>query len=155
MAQARQHSALIAFASLAIAAGTAEAAPDAAACVAEHAQAAEAEGGSADTAREAFVACAKREFGAAAEARAPRCAADLYVLPVLLLYRSDGLSKSGALDDLKTGGQIGDGSEDARRTRLMLDFAYQGAGPAEGKTEVWLHQRAVQWTDRCLRGRTN
>jgi hypothetical protein len=155
VAQARQHSALIALTAWAITAGAAQAAPDAGACVAEHAQAAEAEGGSADAAREAFAACAKREFGVAAEARAPRCAADLYVLPVILLYRGDGLSKTGALDDLKTGGQIGDGSEDARRTRLMLDFAYQGAGPAEGKTQAWLHQRAVQWTDRCLRGRTN
>ncbi len=128
----------------------AHAAPDAAACVAVHGSTAQGEG--AEAARAVFRQCALREYGASAEPRIEACTADLYTLPVILLYRSDGLSRAEALADMKRDAQLDDGSDEARRAPRMLDFAYQGAGPVAGKSEAWIRQRVNEWTDRCLRG---
>ncbi len=132
------------------AAGAAQAAPDAGACVAEHARVAEADG--AEAARTAFASCARKAYGEAAEPRIERCTGDLYTLPVILLYRGENLSKSAALADMKRDGQTDAATPEGRRALLMLDFAYQGSGPGQAPVESWLSQRTVQWTDRCLRG---
>ena len=149
MAQARQYSALIMSVAMA-ATGAAQAAPDASVCVAEHARVAEADG--ADAARAAFASCARKAYGGAVEPRIERCTGDLYTLPVILLYRGENLSKNAALADMKRDGQTDAATPEGRRALLMLDFAYQGAGPASDPTETWLHLRTVQWTERCLRG---
>ena len=129
----------------------AHAARDAAACVAEHGQAAQGDAGD-EAARAAFKSCALREYGTAAEPRIEACTGDLYTLPVILLYRSDGLSRAAAWADMNRDAQLDDGSDEARRAPRMLDFAYLGAGPVAGKSEAWISQRVNEWTDRCLRG---
>jgi hypothetical protein len=141
---------VIALLALAVTGAPAQAAPDAGACVAEHARVAEAEG--AEAAQAAFARCARKAYGAAVEPRIERCTADLFTLPVVLLYRSDGLDKSAALADMKRDEQTDATTPEGRRTLLMLDFAYQGSGPASRTSDAWMNQRTAQWTDRCLRG---
>ncbi|MEJ6004394.1 hypothetical protein WG899_02465 [Paucibacter sp. AS339] len=141
----------------AVQAGDAPNGPEAAASAASSA-ASEGELGWADSrvqqyAREAFMRCAIRNYGAAAEARAEACAADLYALPVILLFRVDGQSRVAALADLQREGALNDGSDYARRAPVMLNFAYQGAGPAKGQGPAWIDGRVTAWIDQCLSGR--
>jgi len=130
--------------------GAAQATPQAGACVAEHARVAEADG--AEAARAAFARCARKAYGDVLPAQLGRCTEDLYTLPVILLYRSDGLGKNAALDDMKRVDPLDAASPEGHRALLMLDFAYQGSGPANGQSDTWMNQRTAQWTDRCLRG---
>lgn len=100
-----------------------------------------------------FEQCVSERFGSSALPRAARCAADLAELPVILLYRVDGLSRAAAWADLQRAGQLDDGSEYARRAPLMLVFGYQGAGPQRGRESEWMRARQAEWTERCLSGR--
>ncbi|MDN3544771.1 MAG: hypothetical protein ACK4S6_15625 [Roseateles asaccharophilus] len=100
-----------------------------------------------------FEQCVSERFGSSALPRAARCAADLAELPVILLYRVDGLSRAAAWADLQRAGQLDDGSEYARRAPLMLGFGYQGAGPQRGRESEWMRARQAEWTERCLSGR--
>ncbi|MDM4764991.1 hypothetical protein [Pelomonas sp. SE-A7] len=155
MAQARQHPALslLLMAAMSLLASHAAAAPRAAACVAAHAKAVQAEQGTAEQGREAFEACALAAFGKTVAPRLQRCHDDLAEVPVILLYRAEGLSRGAAQADLQRAGQLDDGSDYARRAPVMLGFAYQGAGPAAGKAREWMDARLVDWTEQCLSGR--
>jgi len=131
-------------------------------CVAAHAQAhassvpAEDSGASAPesvSAQQLFASCALQRYGASAASRVEACGNDLASLPVILLYRVDGLSRSQALADLQREGALSDGSEYAQRAPAMLSFAYQGAAAAKGQGAAWIERRVVEWTDLCLVGR--
>jgi hypothetical protein len=99
-------------------------------------------------AKAAFERCALLRYGPSSEARIEACEADLFSLPVILLFRVDGASRSDALADLKREEAHEDG-----RAKAMLDFAYQGRGPAKNQGPAWMAQRVNEWTDRCLSGR--
>ena len=130
---------------------TPRALPDSAASEAASQAVGEAAGEAAPLAR--FEQCVSERFGSSALPRAARCAADLAELPVILLYRVDGLSRAAAWADLQRAGQLDDGSEYARRAPLMLGFGYQGAGPQRGRESEWMRARQAEWTERCLSGR--
>jgi len=138
------------------------AAVPAADCVAAHAQAHTLAPGEEDKAESApegasaqqlFATCAVQRYGASAASRVEACGNDLASLPVILLYRVDGLSRSQALADLQREGALSDGSEYAQRAPAMLSFAYQGAAAAKGQGAAWIERRVVEWTDLCLAGR--
>ncbi|MBT9494005.1 MAG: hypothetical protein IV107_17055 [Paucibacter sp.] len=99
-------------------------------------------------AKAAFERCALLRYGPDSAPRVDACEADLFSLPVILLFRVDGASRSDALADLKRE----DAHEDGR-AQAMLAFAYQGRGPAKGQGPAWMAERVKQWTDRCLSGR--
>ncbi|MFY8117967.1 MAG: hypothetical protein ACOVLH_09185 [Roseateles sp.] len=160
MAQARQHPPLsrLAVLLLMLAAPLVQASPRAAACVqtlepVQQPEPAASEVHGDKLAQARFEQCAAERFGATALPLAPRCAADLAELPVILLYRVDGLSRAEAQADLQRAGQLDDGSEYARRAPLMLSFGYQGAGPQKGRVSEWMTARLAEWTERCLSGR--
>ena len=100
----------------------------------------------------AFTQCSTQRFGPTAAVRAPVCEADLYTLPVLLLYRADGLSRSQALADLQRPGNEASSPAEARRTADMLAFAYQGRGPTGEGGSAWIAKRTDEWTRACLNG---
>ncbi len=138
------------------------AAVPAADCVAAHAQAhassvpAEDSAASAPevaSAQQLFATCALQRYGASAVSRVEACGNDLASLPVILLYRVDGLSRSQALADLQREGALNDGSEYAQRAPVMLSFAYQGTAAAKGQGAAWIERRVIEWTDLCLAGR--
>jgi hypothetical protein len=99
-------------------------------------------------AKAAFERCALRHYGPSSESRIEVCEADLFSLPVILLFRVDGQSRSEAMADLKRE----DAHEDGR-AKAMLAFAYQGRGPAKDQGPSWMAERVKEWTDRCLSGR--
>ncbi|MCZ8075070.1 MAG: hypothetical protein O9341_13165 [Paucibacter sp.] len=142
--------------------GSVHAAAPAADCVAAHAQAHASSAGSelkveagseSASAQQLFAECALQRYGASAASRVEACGNDLASLPVILLYRVDGLSRSQALADLQREGALSDGSEYAQRAPAMLSFAYQGAAAAKGQGAAWIERRVVEWTDLCLAGR--
>lgn len=151
--------ALVVWAGQLLVCGSVHAALPAADCVASHAHAhaeASAQPASAPeaaSAQQQFAACAMQRYGAAAASRVEACGNDLASLPVILLYRVDGLSRSQALADLQREGALSDGSEYAQRAPAMLSFAYQGAAAAKGQGAAWIERRVVEWTDLCLAGR--
>ncbi len=160
MAQARQYPAVRAWLlALAVIAAPAWAQKKAAECVAEHESAGEqgragapdpdaADARGKQEAKAAFERCALRHYGPSSEPRIEACEADLFSLPVILLFRVDGQSRVAALADLKRE----DAHEDGR-ARAMLEFAYQGRGPAKDQGPSWMAERVSEWTDRCLSGR--
>lgn len=99
-----------------------------------------------------FAQCATVVFGPAATARAAACEADLYTLPVLLLYRVDSQTRSQAELDLKRPGNEDSSPAAARRTANMLAFAYQGRGPTSETASAWIEKRTDEWTSACLSG---
>ncbi|WP_310386099.1 hypothetical protein [Roseateles sp.] len=99
-------------------------------------------------AKAAFERCALLRYGPSSAPRIEACEADLFSLPVILLFRVDGTSRSDALADLKRE----DAHEDGR-VAAMLAFAYQGRGPAKTQGPAWMAERVKDWTDRCLAGR--
>ena len=99
-------------------------------------------------AKAAFERCALLRYGPSSAPRLEACEADLFSLPVILLFRVDGASRTVALADLKRE----DAHEDGR-AKAMLDFAYQGRGPAKNQGQAWMAERVKQWADRCLAGR--
>ncbi|MCV2368832.1 hypothetical protein [Roseateles oligotrophus] len=99
-------------------------------------------------AKAAFERCALLRYGPKSAPYIEACEADLFSLPVILLFRVDGQSRSEAMADLKRE----DAHEDAR-AKAMLAFAYQGRGPAKSQGPVWMAERVKEWTDRCLSGR--
>jgi hypothetical protein len=105
------------------------------------------------SAQQLFATCALQRYGASAASRVEACGNDLASLPVILLYRVDGLSRSQALADLQREAALSDGSEYAQRAPAMLSFAYQGAAAAKGQGAAWIERRVVEWTDLCLAGR--
>jgi len=104
-------------------------------------------------AREAFERCAVRRVPDAPLKRVQACNADLDLLPVVLLYRVDGLSRKEAAADLQRHGELDDGAADSPRVPHMLSFTYQGAAPVPGQGRLWIDQRQAEWTERCLHGR--
>ena len=99
-------------------------------------------------AKAAFERCALLRYGSDSAPRIEACEADLFSLPVILLFRVDGHSRAAALADLKRE----DAHEDGR-AKAMLEFAFQGRAPAKGQGPAWMAERVKQWTDRCLSGR--
>ena len=99
-------------------------------------------------AKAAFERCALLRYGPESAPRVEACEADLFSLPVILLFRVDGQSRAAALADLKRE----DAHEDGR-AKAMLAFAYQGRGPAKDRAPAWMAERVKEWTDRCLAGR--
>jgi hypothetical protein len=160
VAQARQYSAVKAcLLALAVIAAPALAQKKAAECVAEHELAGEqgragepdqdlADAQGKEQAKAAFERCALRHYGPSSESRIGACEADLFSLPVILLFRVDGQSRSQAWADLKRE----DAHEDGR-AKAMLAFAYQGRGPVKNQGPSWMAERVKEWTDRCLSGR--
>jgi hypothetical protein len=161
VAQARQYSFVKALAFLAalLFAMPALAQTKAAECVAAHELAGEqgrsgeqdqdaADAQGKEQAKAAFERCALRHYGPGSEPRIEACEADLFSLPVILLFRVDGQSRVAALADLKRE----DAHEDGR-ARAMLEFAYQGRGPAKDQGPNWMAERVNEWIDRCLSGR--
>ena len=137
--------------------------PSAAACVAAHRAITDQEGETSAAAplddvaviakaAAEFTQCATQLFGPAVGARAAACEADLYTLPVLLLYRADGQTRLQAQADLQRPGNEDSSPAAARRTADMLAFVYQGRGPAGGGATAWISKRTDEWTSACLLG---
>ncbi len=102
-------------------------------------------------AEQGFERCAARVAPLSPPAQRAQCGADLDVLPVILLYRADGVTLAEARRDLREGTAVlADGVELAR-AESMLRFSYEGAAPRKGVAERWMRERQQAWVARCLR----
>lgn len=102
-------------------------------------------------AEQGFERCAARVAPQSKPEQRALCGADLDTLPVILLYRADGVTLADARRDLREGTAVlADGVEVARAAS-MLRFSYDGAGPRKGAAERWMRERQQAWVARCLR----
>ena len=99
-------------------------------------------------AEQGFERCAARVAPRSTPEQRAACGADLDTLPVILLYRVDGVALTAARRDLREG-SAADGIE-AARAEAMLRFSYEGAGPRKGAAQRWMLERQQSWLGRCL-----
>ena len=102
-------------------------------------------------AEQGFERCAARVAPQSLPAQRAQCGAELDTLPVILLYRADGVALAEARRDLREGTAVlADGVEVAR-AESMLRFSYDGPAPRKGTAERWMRERQQAWVTRCLR----
>ena len=102
-------------------------------------------------AEQGFERCAARIAPQSLPGQRALCGADLDTLPVILLYRADGLALHEAQRDLREGTAAAADGIEAARAEAMLRFSYDGAAPRKGGTERWMRERQQAWVARCLR----
>ena len=100
-------------------------------------------------AEQGFERCTARVAPRSLPEQRMACGSDLDTLPVILLYRADGVTLAEARRDLREG-SAAEGLE-AARAEAMLRFSYEGPGPRKGATERWMRERQQAWVARCLR----
>ncbi len=100
-------------------------------------------------AEQGFERCAARVAPRSRPEQRALCGSDLDTLPVILLYRADGVTLAEARRDLREG-STAEGVE-AARAEAMLRFSYEGAAPRKGAAERWMRERQQAWVARCLR----
>ncbi|MDL5034033.1 hypothetical protein QRD43_19190 [Pelomonas sp. APW6] len=102
-------------------------------------------------AEQGFERCAARVAPHSHPEQRALCGADLDTLPVILLYRADGVALADARRDLREGtALLADGLEVAR-AESMLRFSYEGAAPRKDGAARWMRERQEAWVARCLR----
>ncbi len=101
-------------------------------------------------AEQGFERCAARVAPRSTPEQRAVCGADLDTLPVILLYRADGVTLAEARRDLREGTAAG--GVEAARAEAMLRFSYEGMAPRKGAAEHWVQQRLQAWVARCLSG---
>ncbi len=101
-------------------------------------------------AEQGFERCTARVAPRSEPGQRAQCGADLDTLPVILLYRVDGVTQADARRDLREGTAVlADGVEVAR-AESMLRFSYDGSAPRKGGAERWMRERQQAWVARCL-----
>ncbi|MEO3713645.1 hypothetical protein [Roseateles flavus] len=105
-------------------------------------------------AEQGFERCTARLVPDSSPGQRAACGADLDTLPVILLYRADGLPLKEARRDLREALAQGVDGLEAGRAEAMLRFGYEGTGPRKGDTSAWLRERQERWVARCLQVRT-
>ena len=103
-------------------------------------------------AEQGFERCAARIAPQSRPEQRALCGADLDTLPVILLYRADGVALSEAQRDLREGTAAAADGIEAARAEAMLRFSYEGAGPRKGAAGTWMRERQLRWVARCLQG---
>ena len=104
-------------------------------------------------AEQGFERCTARLAPDSSPGQRATCNADLDTLPVILLYRADGLPLNEARRDLREALAQGVDGVEASRAEAMLRFGYEGSGPRKGDTSAWVRERQERWAARCLQGR--
>ncbi|MBB2485670.1 hypothetical protein H5407_10615 [Mitsuaria sp. WAJ17] len=104
-------------------------------------------------AEQGFERCAARLAPHSPPEQRALCGADLDTLPVILLYRVDGVALPDARRDLSEGtAALADGVEQGR-AQAMLRFSYEGAAPRREAASRWMRERQERWVARCLQAR--
>ena len=102
-------------------------------------------------AEQGFERCAARVAPRSLPEQRAQCGSDLDTLPVILLYRADGVALPDARRDLREGTAAAADGIEAARAEAMLRFSYEGPAPRKGAATRWMLERQQAWVARCLR----